>query len=94
MSIYDVVRRPVITEKSTMLAEDGRYTFEVAADATKALVKEAVETAFGVKVAQVNVMSVHGKRKRFGPRLKAKRSWRKAVVTLAKGERIELFGGG
>ena len=94
MSIYDVVRRPVITEKSTMLAEDGRYTFEVAADATKTRVKEAVETAFGVKVAQVNVMSVHGKRKRFGPRLKAKRSWRKAVVTLVKGERIELFGGG
>ena len=94
MSIYDVVRRPVITEKSTMLAEDGRYTFEVAADATKTRVKEAVETAFGVKVAQVNVMSVHGKRKRFGPRLKAKRSWRKAVVTLAKGERIDLFGGG
>ena len=94
MNLYDVVRRPVITEKSTMLAEDGRYTFEVAAGANKAQVKEAVETAFGVKVAQVNVMSVHGKRKRFGPRLKAKPSWRKAVVTLAKGEKIEFFGGG
>jgi large subunit ribosomal protein L23 len=94
MSLYDVVRRPVITEKSTMLAEDGRYTFEVAVGATKTRVKEAVETAFGVKVAQVNVMSVRGKRKRFGPRLKAKPSWRKAVVTLAKGEKIEFFGGG
>lgn len=94
MSLHDVVRRPVITEKSTVLAEDGRYTFEVAADASKARVKEAIEAAFGVKVAQVNVMSVHGKRKRFGPRMKAKRSWRKAVVTLAKGERIELFAGG
>ena len=94
MNLYDVVRRPVITEKSTALSEEGRYTFEVAAGVSKARVKEAIESVFGVSVRQVNVMSIHGKRKRFGGKLKAKPSWRKAIVTLTKGEKIELFGGG
>jgi len=94
MNLYEVLRRPVVTEKSTALSEGGRYTFEVARGATKVRVKEAVETAFGVKVVQVNVMSVRGKRKRFGPKLKARPSWRKAVVTLVKGDKIEVFGGG
>jgi large subunit ribosomal protein L23 len=91
MSLWNVVRRPVITEKSTVLAETGKYIFEVSSDATKARIKEAVELAFGVEVNKVNVMSVKGKVKRFGRRPKAQRSWKKAVVTLRPGDKIEMF---
>ncbi len=91
MSLYNVVRRPVITEKSTLFAEAGKYVFEVSPDATKARIKEAIELAFGVGVTKVNVMGVKGKVKRFGRRPKAQRSWKKAVVTLSPGDKIEMF---
>ena len=91
MSLYEVIRRPIITEKSTVLAERGKYVFEVALDAPKARIKEAVELAFGVGVVQVNVMNVKGKVKRYGGRPKPQRSWKKAIVTLKPGEKIELF---
>ena len=91
MSLYDVIRRPLITEKSTTLAEDSKYMFEVSDDAPKARIKEAVELAFGVSVVQVNVMSVKGKVKRYGRRPKPHRSWKKAIVTLKAGDKIELF---
>lgn len=91
MSLYEVIRRPIITEKSTALAERGKYVFEVAPNAPKAVIKEAVELAFGVGVVQVNVMHVRGKLKRYGGRPKAQRSWKKAVVTLRPGDKIELF---
>ena len=73
------------------MAESGKYVFEVADSATKTRIKEAVELAFGVAVAQVNVMSVKGKVKRYGRKPKALRSWKKAVVTLREGDRIDLF---
>jgi len=93
MQIFDILRRPVITEKSTLLQEEGRYTFEVAPNATKHQIKEAVEEAFNVDVLQVNTMHVRGKRKRFGPRIAQGRSWKKAIVLLSPGDTITIFEG-
>ncbi|HBD83678.1 MAG TPA: 50S ribosomal protein L23 [Dehalococcoidia bacterium] len=93
MQVFDILRRPVITEKSTILQEEGRYTFEVAPNATKHQIKEAVEEAFNVDVLQVNTMHVRGKRKRFGPRIAQGRSWKKAIVLLSPGDTITIFEG-
>ncbi|MDP6454566.1 MAG: 50S ribosomal protein L23 [SAR202 cluster bacterium] len=93
MQLFDIIRRPVITEKSTLLQEEGRYTFEVAPTATKHQIKAAVEEAFDVDVLQVNTMRVRGKRKRFGPRIAQGRSWKKAIVLLSPGDTITIFEG-
>ncbi len=93
MNVYEVLRRPLITEKSTLLKEQNRYAFEVARGTTKHQVKEAVEIGFKVKVAKVNVMTVPGKMRRFGRRQVKTPSWKKAVVTLESGQKIELFEG-
>ena len=93
MQVFDVLRRPVVTEKSTLLQETGRYTFEVAPSANKHQIKRAVEEAFNVEVVHVNTMNVRGKRKRFGPRLVAKPAWKKAIVQLAPGDSITIFEG-
>ncbi len=93
MDTFEVLRRPVITEKSTNMQNDGRYVFEVAPGANKLQIKRSVEEAFGVKVLSVNTMGVRGKRKRFGPRLVEKPSWKKAIVTLAPGQTITIFEG-
>ena len=93
MANLEILRRPVITEKSTLMHESGRYVFEVSPEATKYTIKEAVEAAFDVRVVKVNTMNVRGKKKRYGPRLAAKRSWKKAVVTLAPGNTITIFEG-
>lgn len=93
MHSYEVLRRPVITEKNTMLIEQNKYTFEVSRDANKPQIKEAVEKAFKVKVASVNVMHVPGKMRRAGRQRGMTSSWKKAVVTLKPGNKIELFEG-
>ena len=93
MDVSHVLRRPVVTEKSTGLAETGRYVFEVSPSATKLQIKQVVQEAFDVKVVGVNTMMVKGKRKRFGPRVTVNRSWKKAIVTLAPGESITIFEG-
>ncbi len=93
MNIYQVLLKPTITEKSTLLQESGRYTFEVAMDANKGLVKEAVERNFNVTVTDVNITKLHGKRKRYGPRVKKMPDTKKAVVTLKPGDRINLIEG-
>lgn len=93
MHIYEVLRRPVITEKNTMLVEQNKYTFEVARDANKPQIKEAVEEAFKVKVHSVNVIHVPGKMRRAGRQRGMTPSWKKAIVTLEKGHKIELFEG-
>ena len=94
MNAYEVLRRPVITEKNTMLsAERNQYAFEVARNANKAQIKEAVEKAFDVRVLAVNVSHVPGKMKRVGKRRGMTPAWKKAVVTLAPGNKIELFEG-
>ncbi len=93
MDIYEVIRRPVVTEKSTALQEQSKYVFEVADAANKIQIKEAVETAFKVNVLDVNVMRVRGKWRRIGRGRGMTRSWKKAIVTLTSGQRIELFEG-
>jgi large subunit ribosomal protein L23 len=93
MHPYEVLRRPVITEKSTELQAQGKYAFEVARDANKPQIKQAVEKAFKVKVTAVNVVTVHGKERRVGRRQVLTQPWKKAIVTLQPGDKIELFEG-
>ena len=93
MHLYEVLRRPLITEKSTDLQVQNKYAFEIAEGTNKLLVKQAVEKAFKVKVTGVNVMTVPGKTRRVGRRQVQTRSWRKAIVTLQHGDKIELFEG-
>jgi large subunit ribosomal protein L23 len=92
---YAVLVRPLITEKGTMLSAENKYPFEVRTDANKIQIKAAVELAFGVKVKHVNTLTVHGKAKRRGrKRLPSTgRSWKKAIVTLMPGEKIEVYSG-
>ena len=93
MHLYEVLRRPLITEKNTVLQAQGTYAFEVATKANKALVKQAVEKAFKVKVNGVNMLTVPGKEKRVGRRITHTPSWKKAIVTLQAGDKIEFFEG-
>ncbi|MBI4266806.1 MAG: 50S ribosomal protein L23 [Chloroflexi bacterium] len=93
MHLYEVLRRPLITEKNTTLQAQNKYVFEIAEKANKPLVKQAVEKAFKVQVATVNVVTVPGKMKRVGRRIVPTPSWRKAIVTLRPGEKIEFFEG-
>ena len=93
MHLYEVLRRPLITEKNTILQTQGKYAFEVDAEANKQQVKQAVEKAFKVKVTAVNVMTVPGKTKRVGRRMVLTPSHKKAIVTLKVGDKIELFEG-
>jgi large subunit ribosomal protein L23 len=88
----DIVVRPVISEKSYDLAAKGHYTFEVAPTANKIEVRRAIEELFHVNVTAVNTLWVRGKTRRLGRMPAGKtRSWKKAVVTLASGQSIELF---
>jgi len=95
MHLYEVLRRPLITEKDTTLQPQGKYVFEVIREANKHQIKQAVEKAFNVKVTTVNVMTVPGKKRRIGKRGREvlTPSWKKAIVTLQTGDKIELFEG-
>jgi len=93
MHPYEVLRRPLITEKNTELQIQGKYAFEVAREANKPQIKQAVEKAFDVTVTTVNVMNIHGEVRRVGRRQVSTRSWKKAIVTLQPGDKIELFEG-
>ena len=93
MHLYEVLRRPLVTEKATSLKEKDKYAFEVANKATESQIKEAVEQAFKVKVSKINVMTVPGKTRRFGRRQVTGSSWKKAIVTLAPGHKITFFEG-
>ena len=92
-SVYEVLRRPLITEKSTRLKDEQRTLgFEVHRDATKPEIKKAVEQFFGVKVQDVRVANVHGKTKRQGRSVGRRPDWKKAYVVLKQGEKmIEFF---
>lgn len=92
MELYEVLRRPLITEKNTMLGEQGKYCFEVAQSANKPMIRQAVEAMFNVDVTDVNVSHVHGKMRRVRNSRGMTRDWKKAVVTLKPGQRIDLFG--
>ncbi len=90
--VHDVLIRPVISEKSVAQTERNNYTFAVARDANKFQIKDAVETQFKVDVLGVRVLTVKPKEKRRGRRTPGMTAgWRKAVVTLAEGQKIELF---
>ena len=89
-----VVVRPMITEKATRLSGENKYAFAVLRTANKVQIKDAVEKGFEVKVVSVNVMNMKGKPHRVrGNRIKHRPDWKKAVVTLAPGDKIELFEG-
>jgi large subunit ribosomal protein L23 len=90
---YQVLTRPLITEKNTEQQALGKYAFEVAGKANKQQVKEAVERAFKVKVTAVNIISVSGKTRIVGRRQVMTRSWKKAIVTLQSGDNIQFFEG-
>jgi large subunit ribosomal protein L23 len=87
-----VILRPIITERSFDLINDNRYTFEVAKQANKIEIGQAVEAIFDVRVLKVNTISVSGKPKRVRYAKGYTRSWKKAIVTLAEGDTIEAFG--
>ncbi|MBA4179737.1 MAG: 50S ribosomal protein L23 [Anaerolinea sp.] len=90
---YGVLLRPIITEKTTVLTGLDKYVFEVDLRANKNQIKEAVEIAFSVRVAEVNTMKMKGKPKRFGRKVTSRPDWKKAIVTLVHGDKIELFEG-
>ena len=94
-NVYDIIRRPVITEQSMADVADKKYVFMVDIDSNKTEIKEAVETIFGVKVAKVNTIRMQGKVKRMGAQSAGKRAdYKKAVVTLtADSKTIEFFEG-
>jgi len=91
MNAHDILRRPVITEKSTMLGNAGQYVFEVARTANKIEIRRAVEEVFKVNVRAVNIIHIRGKMRRLGKGTGLTDSWKKAVVTLREGQRIELL---
>ncbi len=93
MHLFEVLRRPLVTEKYTALQSEGKYAFEVAMPATKPQIKEAIEKAFKVEVTAVNVINERGKRRRLGTRQLPAQPWKKAVVTLKEGDKIQIFEG-
>ena len=90
---YDVVRKPIVTEKSTMASENGAIVFEVDMNATKLQVKEAIENLFNVKVKAVNTLISKGKVKRFKGKLGRRRNFKKAYVMLEDGNTIDVTTG-
>ncbi len=90
---YDVIVKPVITEKATLASENGAVVFRVSKDATKPQIKEAVEAVFGVKVKAVNTTVTKGKTKRFRGRPGKRNDIKKAFVTLADGQAIDVTTG-
>ncbi len=91
--LYDVIRSPVVTEKSTMASEANQVVFNVARSATKPMIKQAVETLFGVKVKAVNTLVRKGKVKRFRGIIGQQSDVKKAVVTLQEGQSIDVTTG-
>jgi large subunit ribosomal protein L23 len=90
----DIIIKPLVTEKGTMLMEEKKYSFRVAKKATKVEIKKAVEELFGVQVKAVNTLNVSGKFKRMGVHRGYKPDWKKAVVTLTEDSKpIEIFEG-
>ncbi|MFN8378027.1 MAG: 50S ribosomal protein L23 [Anaerolineae bacterium] len=92
LHLYDVIVRPVVTEESQIMAERGQYVFEVSLDANKRQIKEAIEAIFDKKVSKINTMIMPAKRGMRGRNeYWRSKQWKKAIVTLADGETIDLF---
>jgi len=93
MNKFDVLIRPIITEKTTLLMQENKYTFQVPLNANKVEIRKAVESIFTVKVEKVATIRVLGKTKRMGRTMGKRSDYKKAIVTLKAGETIELFEG-
>jgi large subunit ribosomal protein L23 len=94
MTLHEILKRPLITEKSTIQKEMmNQLSFEVDRGANKVEIRRAVEKVFNVRVVDVRTIQMKGKVKRFGRVLGKRRSWKKAIVTLAPGEHVEFFEG-
>jgi len=93
MNIFEVIRRPLVTEKSTRLSERNKYVFEVDKRACKDQIRLAVEKGFKVDVVSVNIIKVPGESKRSGKRQVVAPAWKKAIVTLKEGDKITFFEG-
>lgn len=91
--LYDVIERPIVTEKTTAAAEQNKVVFEISSTATKGDVKRAVESIFKVSVLKVNTINVEGKKKKFKGRDGQRSDFRKAIVTLAAGSTIDFAAG-
>ncbi|MGC2424966.1 MAG: 50S ribosomal protein L23 [Nitrospirota bacterium] len=93
-SIYEIIKKPLITEKGSKLKEDqNKIVLQVATEANKIEIKNAVETVFKVKVEEVRTMVFKGKKKRLGVRQGVRSDWKKAVVTLKEGQTVEYLEG-
>lgn len=91
---YAIIRRPIITEKSTSLKDEhNQVVFEVHLDANKSEIKKAVEKLFKVSVLNVHTQNRQGKRKRLGKTVGRRKNWKKAIVTLKEGQRVDFFEG-
>ena len=90
---YDVLVGPLVTEKTTLLSENGQIAFRVRLDATKAEIRKAVENLFDVKVTAVNTLRVKGKTKLFRGRRGRRSDYKKAIVTLAEGQNVDFLAG-
>jgi len=90
-SSYQIIHKPLLTEKSIKLKEQNKFCFHVARNANKVQIRKAIEELFNVKVKDVNTMIMHGKIKRLGRSTGRRPSWKKAVVTLQPGQKIEFF---
>ncbi|MDD5724407.1 MAG: 50S ribosomal protein L23 [Syntrophales bacterium] len=94
MNIYSVIKKPVVTEKSTIAREEeNKYLFEVDRGATKIDIRNAVEKIFKVSVVNVHTINISGKKKRVGRVIGRRRNWKKALITLAPGSSIEVHEG-
>jgi large subunit ribosomal protein L23 len=93
-TLYKTIIRPIVTEQtSAAYQEKGEYTFEVAPDANKQTIRQAIETLFGVKVTGVWTLNVRGKSRRVGTTTGRRPHWKKAIVTLRDGDTISIFEG-
>ena len=94
MDMYQIVKKPLVTEKGTVMLSEGNWVaFRVHLDANKIEIREAVQKIFSVSVLQVNTQIVRGKRKRFGKTMGQSKAWKKAIVQLKEGDKIEIFEG-
>ena len=92
MTAHEIIIRPIVSERSYAQMEQNKYTFEVHRDANKYQIKDAIEELFNVKVTSVNTLNVKPKTKRVRYIAGKTRQWKKAVVTVAEGDSIEIFG--
>ncbi len=91
MNTNDIIIRPVVSEKSTDMAQTNKYVFRVLSDSNKNLIKKAIKDIFSVNPIKINVLKVRGRRKRVRYQYGYTSSWKKVIVTLGKEEKIELF---